>query len=81
MATLHSLMAVYGALDRAVVRTGHQSVAAAVERYLPGTTGSNSGWFDSSNAWAILSFCSLKRRQLSPECCHFAQPLDALFRP
>ena len=42
---------------------------------------SNSGWFDNSNAWAIPSFCSRKHRQLSPEGCRFAQPLDALFRP
>ena len=46
MATLHSLMAVYGALDRKVVKSNNPSTAAAVERYLPGTTGSNSGWFE-----------------------------------
>jgi hypothetical protein len=46
MATLHSLMAVYGALDRKVVNSSDPLTAATVERYLPGTTGSNSGWFE-----------------------------------
>jgi hypothetical protein len=46
MATLQSLMALYGALDTAVVESGNDpAVAAIVERYLPGTTGPNAGWF------------------------------------
>src|SRR3954452_17888029 len=46
MATLQSLMALYGALDTAVVESGNDpAVAAVVERYLPGTTGPNAGWF------------------------------------
>ena len=46
MATLQSLMALYGALDNAVVESGNdEAVAAIVERYLPGSTGPNAGWF------------------------------------
>jgi hypothetical protein len=39
-------MALYGAMDRAVVESGNEpDLAATVERYLPGTTGVNAGWF------------------------------------
>ncbi|MDT5108911.1 MAG: hypothetical protein QOE20_801, partial [Mycobacterium sp.] len=44
--TVHSLLALYGALDEAVLAAGDDSeTAAVVERYLPGTTGTNAGWF------------------------------------
>lgn len=47
MATVHSLLAVYGELDRRVLEAGPDSeIAQIVERYLPGTTGANAGWFD-----------------------------------
>lgn len=46
MATVQSLMALYGAMDRAVVESGNDpDIVATVERYLPGTTGPNAGWF------------------------------------
>jgi hypothetical protein len=47
MATaVQSLLAVYGALDRAVTGTGDPEIEAIVERYLPGSTGANAGWYD-----------------------------------
>jgi hypothetical protein len=47
MATaVQSLLAVYGALDRAVTGTGDPEIEAVVERYLPGSTGPNAGWYD-----------------------------------
>ena len=42
---LQALLALYGALDRAVIRGG-AAVEATVERYLPGSTGPNAGWYD-----------------------------------
>jgi hypothetical protein len=44
--TAQALLALYGELDRAVVRTSSSEVAAIVERYLPGSTGTNAGWYD-----------------------------------
>ncbi|MGZ3471352.1 MAG: hypothetical protein ACXVA6_15390 [Isosphaeraceae bacterium] len=47
MRTVHSLLAIYGALDEMVLEAGAESeTAAIIERYLPGTTGSNAGWFE-----------------------------------
>jgi hypothetical protein len=42
---LQALLALYGALDQAVIRGG-PAVEATVERYLPGSTGPNAGWYD-----------------------------------
>ena len=42
---LQALLALYGALDQAVIRGG-AAVEATVERYLPGSTGPNAGWYD-----------------------------------
>ncbi|MGZ4526947.1 MAG: hypothetical protein ACXVX7_10930 [Mycobacterium sp.] len=44
--TAQSLLALYGALDQAVTSTGDSDIEATVERYLPGTTGENAGWYD-----------------------------------
>jgi hypothetical protein len=49
--TAQSLLALYGALDKAVIETGDPQIAATVERYLPGSTGSNAGWYSQ-----VLSF-------------------------
>jgi hypothetical protein len=47
MRSVHSLLAIYGAIDRMVLEAGPESeTAAIVERYMPGTTGANAGWFD-----------------------------------
>ncbi|MGE2736113.1 hypothetical protein [Mycolicibacterium vaccae] len=46
MATLHSLMALYGALDDAVVALDDRRVTATVEEFLPGSTPpEHRGWF------------------------------------
>jgi hypothetical protein len=44
--TAQSLLALYGALDRAVTDHGGPDIEAIVERYLPGSTGPNAGWYD-----------------------------------
>ncbi|MEB3030870.1 hypothetical protein [[Mycobacterium] nativiensis] len=41
-----SLLALYGALDQAVTNTGDPEIEAIVERYLPGSTGTNAGWYE-----------------------------------
>jgi hypothetical protein len=41
-----SLLALYGALDQAVTSTGDPEIEATVERYLPGSTGVNAGWYE-----------------------------------
>ncbi|OBJ33197.1 hypothetical protein A5631_06965 [Mycolicibacter heraklionensis] len=41
-----SLLALYGALDQAVTNTGNPEIEAVVERYLPGSTGVNAGWYE-----------------------------------
>lgn len=41
-----ALLALYGALDQAVTATGNSEIEATVERYLPGSTGPNAGWYD-----------------------------------
>lgn len=41
-----ALLALYGALDQAVTGTGDAEIEATVERYLPGSTGPNAGWYD-----------------------------------
>lgn len=43
---LQALLALYGALDLAVTSNGGAELVATVERYLPGSTGSNAGWYD-----------------------------------
>lgn len=43
---LQALLALYGALDKAVTSGGGAEVEATVERYLPGSTGPNAGWYD-----------------------------------
>lgn len=41
-----ALLALYGALDRAVTSNAGPGVEEIVERYLPGSTGPNAGWYD-----------------------------------
>lgn len=41
-----ALLALYGALDRAVTGNHGAGVEQTVERYLPGSTGANAGWYD-----------------------------------
>jgi hypothetical protein len=41
-----ALLALYGALDRAVTSNSGPDVESIVERYLPGSTGPNAGWYD-----------------------------------
>jgi hypothetical protein len=43
---LQALLALYGALDHAVTSSGSAGIEATVERYLPGSTGANAGWYD-----------------------------------
>ncbi|MGA8328456.1 MAG: hypothetical protein WB777_04115, partial [Mycobacterium sp.] len=43
---LQALLALYGALDQAVTSSGDAVIEATVERYLPGSTGPNAGWYD-----------------------------------
>jgi hypothetical protein len=43
---LQALLALYGALDQAVTNSGDAGIEATVERYLPGGTGANAGWYD-----------------------------------
>jgi hypothetical protein len=43
---LQALLALYGEFDRAVTSGGGAEVEATVERYLPGSTGANAGWYD-----------------------------------
>ena len=40
-----ALLALYGALDHAV-GTGNADIEATVARYLPGSTGTNAGWYE-----------------------------------
>jgi hypothetical protein len=56
-----------------MVKTGESRLGRkGLTTFSTGTKSrSNGGWFDSSNAWVIPSFCSPKRRQLLPEGCHF----------
>src|SRR6516164_159351 len=62
MATIaQSLLALYGALDQAVTSTGDADIEAIVERYLPGSTGENAGWYDQ-----LLGFLG-DRAHLLPE--------------
>ena len=42
---LQALLALYGALDQAVTSGGGAGGEATVERYLPGSTGPNAGWY------------------------------------
>src|ERR1700739_1918854 len=44
--TAQSLLALYGELDQAVIGSGDAEIEATVERYLPGSTGGNAGWYD-----------------------------------
>jgi hypothetical protein len=41
-----AVLALYGALDEAVTTTGSPEVEAIVARYLPGSTGTNAGWYE-----------------------------------
>ena len=43
---LQALLALYGALDQAVTSSRGAEIEATVERYLPGSTGPNAGWYD-----------------------------------
>jgi hypothetical protein len=44
--TAQALLALYGALDQAVIHSqGDAETEATVERYLPGSTGGNAGWY------------------------------------
>ena len=43
---LQALLALYGALDKAVTSSRSAGIKATVERYLPGSTGPNAGWYD-----------------------------------
>ena len=40
-----ALLALYGALDQAVTGNLGTEVEPIVERYLPGSTGANAGWY------------------------------------
>ncbi|HEY2088159.1 MAG TPA: hypothetical protein VGH54_19355 [Mycobacterium sp.] len=42
---LQALLSLYGALDKSAIRGG-AGIEATVERYLPGSTGPNVGWYD-----------------------------------
>ncbi len=44
MAALRSLLALYGALDDAIIRTDDLRVAATVDAFLPGASA-NTGWY------------------------------------
>jgi hypothetical protein len=44
MAALRSLLAIYGALDDAIIRTDDPRVAATVDAFLPGASA-NTGWY------------------------------------
>lgn len=62
MAMVHSLLAIYGALDELVIEAGPDSdTAEAVERYLPGTTGANAGW-----SREIANFLDMPPGELPP---------------
>ena len=62
MATIaQSLLALYGALDQAVTSTDNADIEAIVERYLPGSTGENAGWYQQ-----LLGFLG-DRAHLLPE--------------
>lgn len=72
MATLHSLLALYGALDDAVVTLQDDNVTATVEAFLPGTTGpGRQGWYGDIRRFV---------RQLSadPDQTEFPSPDAAL---
>jgi hypothetical protein len=43
---LQALLALYGVLDQAVISGGGAAIEATVERYLPGSTGPNAGWYE-----------------------------------
>lgn len=43
MSHLHSLLAIYSALDQLVLETGNPAIERLVDRYLPGTAG-HAGW-------------------------------------
>ena len=72
MATLHSLLALYGALDDAVTTSGDPQVAQTVESFLPGTTGlGRQGWFTD-----IRNF--VRRLSLDPDQTEFPSRTAAL---
>ena len=60
MSHLHSLLAIYSALDRLVLETGDPAVEEAIERYLPGTRG-HAGWSEE-----IRGFLSTPDNPLPP---------------
>lgn len=72
MATLHSLLALYGALDDAVVALDDPSVTQKVEAFLPDTTGpGRQGWFSD-----IRQF--VRRLSVDPDQTEFPSRREAL---
>ncbi|MDT5046872.1 MAG: hypothetical protein QOG75_2732 [Mycobacterium sp.] len=72
MAVLHSLLAVYGALDQAAVQTQDPQMRALVEQLLPGTTGPGQrGWYAE-----IQKF--VRQNASEPAAAEFPSPQGAL---
>ncbi|MGE2718481.1 hypothetical protein [Mycolicibacterium celeriflavum] len=72
MATLHSLLALYGALDDTVVALEDPNVTERVEAFLPGTTGpGRQGWFSD-----IRRF--VRQLSIDPEQTEFPSRTTAL---
>ncbi|OBK80572.1 hypothetical protein [Mycobacterium sp. 1164985.4] len=72
MATLHSLLALYGALDDTVVALDDPSVTERVEAFLPGTTGpGRQGWFND-----VRQF--VRRLSVDPDQTEFPSRREAL---
>lgn len=72
MATLHSLLALYGALDDAVTTLDDPQVTETVERFLPGTTAPDRrGWFGD-----IRNF--VRRLSVDPDQTEFPTRTEAL---
>jgi hypothetical protein len=57
-----ALLALYGALDHAVTHRHNSGVEDIVERYLPGSTGGNAGWYDE-----LLGFLSNQSGSAVPD--------------
>ncbi|MEO6794522.1 MAG: hypothetical protein ABI253_10780 [Mycobacterium sp.] len=73
-----SLLALYGALDQAVTSTGDREIEATVERYLPGSTGSNAGWYEELLGFLGQSGPGADREPQSPVMPDLGEALTAL---
>ncbi len=73
-----SLLALYGALDQAVINTGDPEIEATVERYLPGSTGANAGWYDELLGFLGQSHDFDPERPESPAVPDLSQALTVL---